>query len=771
MKMDKVRAVATFCLVAAFCAMQAGSVGASTDEKELNGMFEKARALAADPAYEPYAGWLEYLVEKIEAYRRRGLPQAKIDPVVATLGEWLGRIEADPDAWKRMRGVQEWAYISKVDATAQPFTINIPDDYDDSRPWPFRVRLHGGWHTHEGPKGAPHPYPYLELRPLGRGRVGGFIGLSEIDVLESIEFVKRHWNVDPTRVHVHGGSMGGSGSYRMATRHPDMFATASPRAGWALEIPLENMLHVPMFALHSSDDPKVPVACDRAAVRKIEQSGGQAIMDEFDGYGHGASRNVEAVKRANEWILRHVLPASVRRVHFEATDELARRAYWVEVVEWGPEGRPATIDARIDTANVLYLTLDNVSVARIDLAGSPANSNGELMVVVNRTIVDTLGPPLPRAVYVVLEGDGWRITEQGPAPPDIRLHFPGGKTALYHGEPIMIVWGTQGDEETDRRLYDIAQLSRRISSPGWPSTQPPIDGIPKHYMMYGQLPGKPDVDVTARDMAKYNLMLLGDARQNAVVAQLADKLPVRVEDGKVLSNDGFAWDFKDRALGLLYYNPLEPQRLVYWIAADTIEYYRPLAPLMDERSAAPADFMISAADKSQIVAARRFDSRWNWEPGYGESRAIRTAVTTEADSVIAFAHAIRRAAVADFALVAAADWNSTRPVASETRRMDMTAVHYDERITAMDITGREILDAAELIENNRSARGHIGRFIPMPQPETIDEERTYRVAMGPMTMWEYGKLTKTNPASFRITDVTVKDAIARFWPDRKPSSN
>jgi len=56
MKMEnKVRAVSAFCLVLAFCGLQAADVCASPDERELGRMFEKARALAVDMAYEPDA--------------------------------------------------------------------------------------------------------------------------------------------------------------------------------------------------------------------------------------------------------------------------------------------------------------------------------------------------------------------------------------------------------------------------------------------------------------------------------------------------------------------------------------------------------------------------------------------------------------------------------------------------------------------------------------------------------------------------------------------
>jgi len=50
-------------------------------------------------------------------------------------------------------------------------------------------------------------------------------------LLTLIEIAKAQFNVDPDRVYVMGFSMGGTGSWFMAGRHPDLFAGASPCAG------------------------------------------------------------------------------------------------------------------------------------------------------------------------------------------------------------------------------------------------------------------------------------------------------------------------------------------------------------------------------------------------------------------------------------------------------------------------------------------------------------------------------------------------------------
>ena len=54
--------------------------------------------------------------------------------------------------------------------------------------------------------------------------------LSEKDVLNVLEIVRKEYTIDPARIYLLGHSMGGGGTIHLATKYPDLWAAAAPIA-------------------------------------------------------------------------------------------------------------------------------------------------------------------------------------------------------------------------------------------------------------------------------------------------------------------------------------------------------------------------------------------------------------------------------------------------------------------------------------------------------------------------------------------------------------
>jgi hypothetical protein len=118
-----------------------------------------------------------------------------------------------------------------------PYSLWIPDSYDQlSKPLPLFVNLHGitGNHQshlfHNWPNGN-FDVPAMAISPLGRSEYGFYQRAAALDVFEALADAKRHLPVDDSRVYLSGFSMGGGGTYTLATQRPDLFAAAIPIAG------------------------------------------------------------------------------------------------------------------------------------------------------------------------------------------------------------------------------------------------------------------------------------------------------------------------------------------------------------------------------------------------------------------------------------------------------------------------------------------------------------------------------------------------------------
>jgi len=722
---------------------------------EERGEFAKEQLVLAceskiNAAWSATSGWFSYLAEKLEAALAANEPdENEIAMQAYRVARWRTALAGDANAFLQQRGAIEWAYRSDVDGSGQPFTLRIPDSYTPDRAWPLVVNMHGAGGTHGSRWGEAQREPVFELFVIGRGRTGGYIELSEVDVLEATDYVRRHWRIVEEEIHLTGGSMGGYGTFTLGARHPDRWATAVPWAGSAAHLPTENMLNLPTYALHSDDDYVVPVSGARAGVQWLNDAGGAAILAETTGLGHQFGRWSEGRAAMRSWRegRARVSPKTVQRVIYTATDELACGAYWARVEEWGPSGKPAGIDARFDAGNALYVKMENARVIKIALDQSPADLDRPLIVAVNAKPIARIEPPLPKAVFVVDDEEAVRVVTELPDEASFRLHFPGGATALYHGEPLMIVYGTQGSAEVTERLKAMAEeLSRRSRfAPGTSESGP--------LMMFGGLPVKTDDEVTAEDLEKTNVILLGSAAENSLAARIAGRMPIEVNDkaGMLRASDGEKWAWDGRGFGLLHFNPEHPQRLVYWVAASDASLYDANGVLVAlNASREPAPDFVMADGEGRLVAARRMDSRWKWERGYAESPAI------EGDANEWAAGRIRRALGCDF--VVQEDASGERAPwkhAGKTRIADLAAFSFGHRLATMTLSGAEMKIALAKSEGSRI------RISPLPKTEELEDEKRYRVGLVGLDMRGFVMVTRLQPEDFKLVDITLRDVLRR----------
>lgn len=739
----------------------------------MDGLNLKSEALVQDKDKAAYRGWIRYLRYRVSWYRETEGDRSERALLAAhRLAVWTRTIRDNPSAIDTLSGAVEWAYASRADDSGQPFKIAIPVGYDKNRTYPLVVVMHGYGGNHmEYSTGVTSNPDFFELHVLGRGRGGGYTDLSEADVLDAVDYVRRYWAVDGDRVHLTGASMGGGGTFKLATRYPDRWASGRPVCGYGTDLPVRNALSVPLYSTHSVDDPTVPVLGSRAPLRMLSEAGGRVVIDETDGLQHAAWNYAEGNARAADWSKTQARPAfrDVRHIDFTALDRKSCGAFWLHVTEWGDAFGPARFNAAAGTDNRLYLRAENIRTLRLSLGDSPFDRSKDLSVSVNGAVFVTAAAPLPDSLFIDRGTGVWSVSPVWTARPSFALRTGGGAHNLYDGEPLLIVYGTAGTDEAREAMALAAEAASKSPHPLWAADGGDVkDGVPSHHNLYARLKTKPDTAVTESDLAACHLVLIGRQDQNRLVARMADRLPVRF-DGWITCSDGKRIPSAKAVMGVVHRNPLAPHRLIYWVSAERPEDYRPnhfLLRLQDQSYSGP-DLLVVQDDPPRIVQTRSFTSRWEWNTEPEKTSLLSQTDCLYGNMVRAVSEAERRAVGADFSLAA-----MTAPPLFElftpgvTRWSDIAVLDQNTPIAVFSLKGSELLDH----DAGFKGQGSGMRFLPEPKEGEIVPGRTYRVAMEASfdIMQRLINLRNRVPADFELTDVKVRQAVQRYLFEAAP---
>ncbi|MDD5711554.1 MAG: PKD domain-containing protein [Smithellaceae bacterium] len=188
----------------------------------------------------------------------------------------------------------------------QTYSLYIPSTYDPAKPTGFTLALHSLGQFHRQYNGTSFVQQIGESRnnivasPNGLGSKGLYIGPAELDTFEVWSDVAHHFNLDPRHTAITGYSMGGYGTYRLATLYPDLFGQAMSIVGtptgnlnWdppttcdkdktLVTMWLENARNVPFMNLNSMFDETVKYSGARAVNQGMPEAG----INGFEQYGY-----------------------------------------------------------------------------------------------------------------------------------------------------------------------------------------------------------------------------------------------------------------------------------------------------------------------------------------------------------------------------------------------------------------------------------------------------------------------------------------------------
>lgn len=476
--------------------------------------------------------------------------------VMSTLVEMLRAVDRDEDYFARQRNSLWGYYFCRADGTGQRFSMSIPKDFDPQRSYPLYVNLHGNGGRPLPSKVKARQSDYFQIRPWGRGDIS-FFGLGEVDVLESIRHVMKWYPIAPNQICLGGHSMGGNATWDLGSKYSNLFACLAPKAGRSGDDYYENFRHLPSLIQHGARDSSQPVDFGRYTVSRLQQLGFPVIYKEFPNDGHGI-RNPYPVE---EWFIEQRRPTSPDVITYSCDTTKNGQIYWARIRRFIDPHRRANIDARVaqeDGRQSVNLNLQNIEVIELNLDDLPVDRSKTLRVVLEANEIELGAPQAGKATFQLKDGTWQRGSSWNPPTIEKRPYVPGAVGNLYSGEPLLIVFPTEG-LEANRHSLEMA--ARNIV----------LFGGFGGDMITGRVPIKADKDVTNEDIQHRNLILFGGPMYNTVTRQLADGLPVTVNAARQFVVDGYdPVDVETSSMLLTTFNPQAPKRLVHIIWRDEI---------------------------------------------------------------------------------------------------------------------------------------------------------------------------------------------------------
>jgi hypothetical protein len=194
----------------------------------------------------------------------------------------------------------------------QPYDVYVPEQPMPSSGYGLTLLLHsldanynqflGTFNQSEfGERGAGS----IVISPEARGPDGWYYGRALEDTFEVWADVAAHYKLDPEWTAIAGYSMGGYGTYKLATQFPDLFAKAQPTVGppalgqWDPPAPPEpggaqsntnsmlgSLRNIPILIWNAAQDELVPVVGPRQQAQTIDGLGYRYEFDLFDPAEH-----------------------------------------------------------------------------------------------------------------------------------------------------------------------------------------------------------------------------------------------------------------------------------------------------------------------------------------------------------------------------------------------------------------------------------------------------------------------------------------------------
>ena len=192
------------------------------------------------------------------------------------------------------------------------YLLYLPKDYESQEKWPLLLFLHGAGErgddlnrvkVHGPPKliEAGKDFPMIVVSP----QCPPDQWWKPHELLALLDDIARQHRVDQDRIYVTGLSMGGFGTWALASQAPERFAAIAPICGGGDKFRARRIRELPLWAFHGDADRAVPVELTRELVEAVRSAGGDPKLTIYEGVEHDSWTATYENEELYEWMLSH----------------------------------------------------------------------------------------------------------------------------------------------------------------------------------------------------------------------------------------------------------------------------------------------------------------------------------------------------------------------------------------------------------------------------------------------------------------------------------
>jgi len=195
------------------------------------------------------------------------------------------------------------------------YLLYLPKGYGEKeKKWPLMMFLHGAGErggnlnkvkVHGPPKivEAGKDLPFIIVSP--QCPKDDWWTERDDELIHLLDDIQKRYDVDAERVYLTGLSMGGYGTWTLASTYPERFAAIVPICGGGKRFFGWRLKDVPVWAFHGGKDSVVPLSESEEMIQAVKRGGGNAKLTIYPEANHDSWTKTYDNPELYKWLLKH----------------------------------------------------------------------------------------------------------------------------------------------------------------------------------------------------------------------------------------------------------------------------------------------------------------------------------------------------------------------------------------------------------------------------------------------------------------------------------